>query len=332
MTKPFYSTIFIMNLRPVLLMHSFIFLWSCSNDDEPTTINQEADNFLNEVLTIMENNSINKNEIDWDDFRNQIFNEAGTAQTIDETYGAIRLALTLLNDNHSFFIRPDGSRFNGRNFPRCTFEDFESPSLPENIGYVAVSSFTGSNDEESLAFAESIQQKIAEDDNENISGWIVDLRGNAGGNMWPMLAGLGPILGEGVAGYFITPDDNEFPWSYTNGASISGQNPIVQLSNPYDLINPNPKVAVLIDNGVASSGEAIAVSFIGRSNTKSFGSATCGLSTGNSTFNLSNSSTLFLTTVYFADRDKNQFGGQLLPDVESDNQTIIEDAIEYIEN
>jgi C-terminal processing protease CtpA/Prc len=35
-------------------------------------------------------------------------------------------------------------------------------------------------------------------DQGNLAGWIVDLRNNGGGNMWPMLTGIGSILGEGV--------------------------------------------------------------------------------------------------------------------------------------
>jgi hypothetical protein len=69
-------------------------------------------------------------------------------------------------------------------------------------------------------------------------------------------------------------------------------------------IKANPKVAVLIDNAVVSSGEAIAISFIGRENTKSFGSATCGKSTGNVQYNLSYNRTLVLTTVFLADRNR----------------------------
>jgi carboxyl-terminal processing protease len=46
---------------------------------------------------------------------------------------------------------------------------------------------------------------------------------------------------------------------------------------PYKLVVPSPRVAVLTDTGVASSGEAIA--FRGRPNTRSFGTPTCGLST-----------------------------------------------------
>jgi len=38
------------------------------------------------------------------------------------------------------------------------------------------------------------------------TGWIIDLRGNGGGNMWPMLAGIGFVLGDGPAGSFVLLD------------------------------------------------------------------------------------------------------------------------------
>ena len=319
-----------MNLRSVFLSLFFFLLFSCS--EEEVTISKEADGFLNEVLTIMENNSIKRNDIEWEGFRNQVYERAEAAQSVDETYGAIQLALTLLGDNHSFFVKPDGNSIWGTSNFICTAEGFNRPTLPDNIGYIAVRISSGSDNEKMIAFAEDIQKLIKAEDNVNILGWIVDLRGSGGGNMWPALAGIGPILGEGTAGYFIDPDDQQTSWGYFNGASVNNQTPVVQLSNPYELINPNPKVAVLLDNGIASSGEAIAISFIGRDNTKSFGSSTCGLSTANSGFNVSNNATLYLTVSYMADRNKHKYGVPITPDMESDNQTIIQHAIEFIEN
>ena len=49
-------------------------------------------------------------------------------------------------------------------------------------------------------YAKTLQDSIRARDRVGLIGWIVDLRGNSGGNMWPMLAGVGPVLGEGVAG------------------------------------------------------------------------------------------------------------------------------------
>lgn len=319
-----------MKTQSIIISLCLTLLISCSKDE--ITISDNAKDFLNEVLNIMEANSINRNEIEWIDFRNKVFESAGVAQSIEETYGAIRLALTLLEDNHSYFKKPDGTYIFGSRSINCQAESVSSASVPEGIGYVKVNSFTGSDNEKAIAFAKEIQDQIRIVDSATILGWIVDLRGNTGGNMWPMLAGIGPILGEGIAGYFITPDNSQTPWGYSNGASIINQYPLVQLTDAYELINLNPKVAVLLDNAVSSSGEAIAVSFIGRNNTKSFGSPTCGLSTANSGFNLSNNSTLILTVSYMADRNKNLYGTPIIPDMEVDNQNIIQNAVEFISN
>jgi carboxyl-terminal processing protease len=303
---------------------------TCSSDDNSNTlsISPVAKNFLNEVLDIMEANSINKTKIDWKDFRRKVFSAAGGAQDVVATYPGIAKALTMLEDNHSFFMKPDGSAiFVGT--IQCEAQPFSTPVVPANIGYVKVNSFSGSQTEAN-ALAADLQDKIKSQDSQDILGWIVDLRGNGGGNMWPMVAGIGPILGEGVAGYFMYPDGIEYAWSYLNGASMTNGNTITQVPNAYELINPSPKVAVLIDKGVASSGEVMAISFIGRPNTRTFGSATCGLSSSNSTFNLSNNHILYLTTSYLGDRNKVAYGIPVEPDQVSSPDTIIQDAVNWI--
>ena len=121
------------------------------------------------------------------------------------------------------------------------------------------------------------------------------------------------------------------PWK-SSGASTANGSPVTQLENPYELINPNPKVVVLIDEAVMSSGEAIAISFIGRENTKSMGHSTCGLSTSNAPFNLSNNSTLILTTHYMADRNRIPYGIPITPNNQADNDIIIDWAVRWIGN
>lgn len=183
-----------------------------------------------------------------------------------------------------------------------------------------------------IDFAQRIQDAIRNSDHPDIIGWIVDLRENGGGNMWPMVAGIGPILGEEIAGYFVDVNNAHNSWRYKDGASFIDGYSIMTLEAPYELINPNPKVAVLWDGEVASSGEALAISFIGRENTRTFGTATCGLSTANTGFRLRDKSTLQLATAYMADRNLNLYGGQLIPDEEAHAGNIIQKAIDWIEN
>jgi len=304
-----------------------------SCEEEVPVISEEAENFLNEVLDIMEQNSIKRKEIDWPAFRAEVSELVGAAQATSDTYGGIARALSLIDDKHSFFRTPFGSFITGSNALNCQAPIVGFPQLPEDIGYVRINSYSGaSNDARAISFAEAIQNSIREQDSSIIKGWIVDLRGNGGGNMWPMLAGVGPILGQGVAGHFIDPNNNVTAWGYDNGKAFINLFTNTQINEPYQLINPSPKVAVLQDKQVASSGEAIAIAFIGRENTRSFGTESCGLSTSNNSYNLSDNSTLFLTTAFMADRDRNTFGNPVPVDQEASPQGIIDDAINWIEN
>jgi C-terminal processing protease CtpA/Prc len=118
-----------------------------------------------------------------------------------------------------------------------------------------------------------------------------------------------------------------------NGAARSNQNNVFSAPDPYELMNSDPKVAVLLNRAVINSGEAIAIAFKDRANTKHFGTPSCGLSTANTSFSMPDGSYLFLTTAYMANRDKNLFGGPVVPDVTpSANNNIISAATDYILN
>ncbi len=95
---------------------------------------------------------------------------------------------------------------------------------------------------------------------------------------------------------------------------ISGGFAITRVTAPYRVRREQPRVAVLSDNGIASSGEATLIAFRLRPNTRSFGEATCGLSTANATYTLSDGGTLTLTTSVMADRQKTPFGDSSAPD------------------
>lgn len=144
--------------------------------------------------------------------------------------------------------------------------------------------------------------------------WVVDLRGNSGGNMWPMLAGVGPILGDGTAGFFLYPDEVMSPWFYENGLSGLDERVIARAEAPHVREESLPWVAVLTDSLTASAGEAVVVAFRGRERARSFGEATWGVSTGNAAFPLADGSVIFLTVATMVDRAGTVYGGVLEPD------------------
>jgi len=278
----------------------------------------------------MQANSINRFKIDWSSFRATVLAEAASAQTIRDTYPAIRTALRLLGDGHSHVQVPGGAGILYVPLRSCATAPAATPTVPATVGYVRVASFTG-NGATAVAFANEIQQAIAAADRDDLQGWIVDLRGNGGGNMWPMIAGVGPILGEGVLGYFIDPLGAESAWEYRAGASRLNGSTQTRVDRAYQVRRPAPRVAVLTDIAVASSGEAVVVAFRLRPDTRSFGAATCGLSTSNQLFPLSDGGALLLTVALMADRGHNGYGVPVPPDELVDADQVVERAIDWLQ-
>ena len=222
---------------------------------------------------------------------------ASDAQTISDTYPAITKALDLIKTNHSFLYSRSDELVAYHSTLSCN-EEVQIPFVVEldNVGYVKVGGFSNPDSDAILSFATGIQNTIAGQDTAGIDGWVVDLRENTGGNMWPMIAGLGPLLGDGIHGYFVDADEQYINWGYEGGTSFIEDTSIVTIEQPYTLLNPEPKIAVLSSKIVGSSGEATLIAFLKRDNVRVFGTDSCGLSTANQAFPLSDGSTLILTT------------------------------------
>jgi hypothetical protein len=288
---------------------------------------EEARAYLDRALDIMEERSINRDSLEWKNLREATMRRARGAETTADTYDALHYAIRRLGDGHSLLRPPrpetqQRSRESNAGGQQETDQQrgkgWGGPSprgqlLSEATGYVRVPGFNGRG---ATAFADSLHSVIARLDREGACRWVVDLRSDTGGNMWPMLAGLGPILGEGSAGTFAYPKGREVDWWYREGKAGAGERTMAEVSRtPYETDAPHPPVAVLTGPRTASSGEAVTVSFRGRPNTQSFGQPTAGLSTSNSSIPLSDGATLLLTTSTFADRTGTVYGGEIEPDV-----------------
>jgi hypothetical protein len=280
--------------------------------------------YLTELLDLMQANALYRDRIDWPAFREHIIQRANAdaASTIVGAHPAIQAALRLLGDRHSSYRDASGQAVRNPLAPTCGGRAEPAPGVPADIGYLRISAFSPLDPAAVLAHAEQLQQQIRTADGPGIVGWLVDLRGNGGGNMYPMLVGVGPILGDGVAGFFIYPSDAAADFGYRNGAAfVGGQAQGTYVSAPYRLLNELPRVAVLMGPGTASSGEAIVLAFRGRPRSRSFGLPTCGLATANRALPLSDGAVLALTTSFIADRDQRTFDGPIPPDEATSGDT-----------
>ena len=147
--------------------------------------------------------------------------------------------------------------------------------------------------------------------------WSVDLRGNGGGSMWPMLAVAAPLLrGDGVLGAFVDRDGTRTPWWLRRRRIGIGHRASARSRGPLRLPGP---VAVLTDGRTASAAESVAVAFRGLPDVRSYGAPTAGLSTSNTTVRLPDGALLHITSARLADRTGAVHEGPLRPDVPAGN-------------
>jgi len=273
----------------------------------------EARAYLDAALDLMQQYSINREQVDWDALRRKARSRVYGAHTAADTYRAIQYALRDLGDGHSFLMTPEQVAQMQAGTLNAAVPKPSGKLVEGRIGYVSLPAFAGQG-QAATEYATAVQQIIRDLDAGTPCGWIVDLRENVGGSMWPMLSGIGPLLGEGVAGMFVAPGGAETTWSYRDGQALEGDEVQTVVKGDAYRLDPPPPVAVLTGPSTSSSGEAIAVAFRGRPAARSFGQPTQGLSTANREFILSDGAWLLLTVSRFADRTGQVYGSMIAPD------------------
>jgi carboxyl-terminal processing protease len=314
----------------------------------PTAITQDAAAFLDNAIDIMRQHDLHSQNVDWAGVRTEAFKRAGGAFNPIDTYPAIYWALVQLNDSGSHLRLPPGlypdqiallqqaEREALNNAPGGARAEttiptpFASRRLPEghivtsqgrSFGYVVMPRCSAKDNDGLMLYAADVRRILSELTPQKPQGWIVDLRGNTGGNMWPMMTGIGPILGDGPVGSFLAADGT-MTWFYQDG-KVGTRNPAgvetvsLTLDEEPALQTPSTApVAVLVDSSTASSAEAVAIAFHGRPNTRSFGSRTAGKSTAVQPFKLDDGAEIYLTTAIDADRAGKPYPNGFSPDQE----------------
>ncbi|MDK2772361.1 MAG: S41 family peptidase [Flavobacterium sp.] len=309
-------------------IHSYIFLFflfaSCQKN---ISIPKNVSNYLNETIKLLKEKSIHKNEIDWKKFEKDLFIKAQHAKNLEDVYPTISYAVKKLNDNHSYFKSIIEIKNESENNPLPTFYD---EITPDDIGYIRIPYCIGS-EKDNENYITSIRTKIDQQAQKKLKGWIIDLRGNFGGNMWPMLLALEPLIGNGTFGYFIDANENSEAWKIIKGKAYIKDQLIMETNiNFSNQVQKNPFMAILTDSETASSGEAVTVAFKGQENTKSFGQPTFGVSTGCVSHLLSDGSSINLAESIFLDRHKTKYGNKIVPDFVVEKDKTLQTGIAWI--
>lgn len=271
------------------------------------------------AIETIERLAYNSDRVDWRAVRAEASTNIQAGSNPEVVYGEIRSALDMLADGHSFLVPPvDGARIaaSGQGPTEVRLDS-------AHVGYIRLDGFFGVNELAMNSYVGDLSSRIDALAHHDIAAWIVDLRHNGGGNMLPMLGGLASIVGTRNLGEFVDKHDRREPWNIHESVTIPSAK-VSYLTAP---------AAVLIGEVTASSGEAVAIAFIGRSNSRLIGTPTKGLSSSNEMIRLADGALLLVMTSLFADRTGKLYGGQIHPDdIVADEKMVLEVARNWIAN
>lgn len=229
------------------------------------------------------------------------FKDNPAASAEDVAAGIINLIARKVRaiDHHTFFARDTKPKTSTTNSLSALVAPTPKPTAVVEDGIAILSlPWCVGDPKHCGAYIEAGRRALEECEKQNPRAWVIDLRRNSGGNMWPMLAVVLPLLETDAPGAFNSPRVKEtqtwkIPETFWEMWRTTNQSPVLRKNYP---------VAVWTSQDTASSGEITSIMFRGRPNTRFFGDRTAGVPTGNQPFNFEGIGTLQLTTTQCQDR------------------------------
>lgn len=308
-----------------------------------------ASDYLNHALELMQEHALHRKEIDWPQLRRAATAYAKDARTPAETYPAIAYACSQLKDHSSHLEEPNrtpieiqrqsssvtllaAKQAHGRKLtsdepsPFAGRGSFLLAMLPSGgrryaylvIPYSAEHHGQYSDPRRRHEWEEDLFHLTNEAKRRGADGWIVDLRGNTGGYLGPMLAGLQTLLGNGTVLKLRGPHckntisiKDGAVLNHAGFARVSTEGQIDETVVPDE---KNAPVVVLLDRGTSSAGESLAVAFEGRKKTLFLGERTAGLTDSGTYWDLPDGAVLSIMSERVYDRHGHDYPEGIEPE------------------
>lgn len=265
--------------------------------------------YVHKAVAIMDKSALFAEGPLWEEARSLAL--SSTPGTMDEAYEIVRKALKTAGGKHSFLMESSVVQRNDT-------AQWKMPAIEiteDSILVITVPDFSG-NDTQAKQYAQTLLDGISPD----ATRVILDLRGNTGGNMYPMIAGVNALL----------PDDYILKFRQRNrkGSNLTAEY-IANVQGVERKTPISPQIAILTDDHTASSGEALLICFRGMNNVRTFGSQTAGYASANRTFDMGDGSRLVITSSCDVARTGEVFcDDPIAPDCLSD--TPMDAALEWL--
>ena len=278
-----------------------------------------AETYGKNALSTIDKNGIFAGNDEWKSTYNECLKMIENAKSYDDTYDAIRKALSVGGGKHSMLMTKSESQDTTESYD----EVLPTVSLDGDIAIIKLPDFLGT------AEAGQKYAKVAEDfiheNRDKIKGVVLDLRGNTGGDMGPMATAVSSLLPDGELVYYHYRS-YDIPVTLKNGV-VSNAGTGGKSLYPEEKLNV--PVAILTDDMTASSGEALTLCFRGLENTRTFGAPTAGYTSVNMLYNMYDGAQMYLTVAFDKARTGEIFKETPIePDVATDSP--LEAALEWL--
>ena len=291
-------------------IHLFLFailtIIGCSSPNET---------YVRDAIQQMDRKGLYAEGEEWEAMKKEALSQ--NPETLEEAQAIINKAAKVAGGKHSYLLPADKAqarekRSNEEVSPTVTIRE-------DGICIIHLPAFAG-DDENCLRYARTVLDSISD----TVKGLCIDLRGNHGGNMYPMIAAVHRFLPDDIFLKFkmrrrfwsVMPINKEFV------ANLVG----VEIESRI-----NCPVAILTDEETASSGEAVLLCFRGLDNVRVFGSPTAGYASANESIILDKGSILALTVSCDIARTGEIFcDDPIVPDVETESPE--EDALLWLKD
>lgn len=288
-----------MRNRIICLLLALCALVSCGSAEKT---------YVRKAVKLMDKYGLFAEGPEWEAARAEALSAA--PQTPDEAKDVVRKALKVAGGKHSFIMTAETVSENET-------AEWEMPTVSieeDGIAVITLPAFSGTS-QDGVRYARTVLDALPG----TLPGAVIDLRGNTGGNMYPMIASVQQFL----------PDDEVLRFRSRKRTQWMPLTYIVKGAGIEEAPKIYCPVAILTDENTASSGEATLLTFRGLDNVRSFGAPTAGYASANTPFPMPDGSKLVLTISCDVARTGEVFcDDPIAPDVETDSP--MEEALEWL--
>lgn len=269
--------------------------------------------FVKKAVKIMDRSGLYATGDEWEKAKKEAL--SANPVSMEEAHDVVKKALKVAGGKHSFLKEAEievKEKTSEWEMPQISITD----SCGKKIAVVKLPQFSGNHDE-GLKYANTVIEAIPED----IEGTIIDLRGNGGGDMYPMISSVHRFIPDGNILRFRTR--KRTMWITLDYVlNVAGIKKMTHIGCP---------VAILTDEGTGSSAEALLLCFRGLDNARVFGSPTAGYASSNRPYKMSDGSMLVLTEGCDVARTGEEFcDDPIEPDVNT--ETPMEESLIWIKS